>query len=86
VTGNNALEELVKKLLRMKLLLNFYVFIYEARAKLYGAEQDHDYALHKTAASSRRPPESYAGAVGGIASAPFVRRAIAPGSPAPRIF
>jgi hypothetical protein len=32
-----------KKLLLMKLFRRFYVFTYEARAKLYVAEEDHDY-------------------------------------------
>ena len=31
-----------KKLLLMKLSANFCVFIYEARARLYVAEEDHD--------------------------------------------
>ena len=41
-----------KKLLLMKLFRRFYVFTYEARAKLYAAEKHHDHTVHKTAASS----------------------------------
>ena len=49
----------VKKLLWMKLFARFYVFIYEARAKLYVAkkDKDHDHTFHKATASSRRPPK-----------------------------
>jgi hypothetical protein len=70
----------------MKLLPDFYVFTYEARARLYVAEKDDDHQFHKTAASSRRPPESHIGAVGGIASAPYVWRTIASGSTTAGIF
>src|ERR1700738_2226745 len=54
-----------KKLLLMKLLPSFYVFTCYGKAKLSVAEKDNDYECPETTASSRRPPESYAGADGG---------------------
>jgi hypothetical protein len=39
--GDTFLKLPAKKLLPMKLFPNFYVFIYEARAKLYAAEKHH---------------------------------------------
>src|ERR1700687_6207412 len=74
-----------KKSVVMKLFPNFYVFIYEARAKLYVAEKHHDHS-HKTPASSRRPPEPYTGTARGTPSAPRFGRAIASGSSAPGLF
>jgi hypothetical protein len=75
-----------KKLRLMKLLPNFYVFTYEGKAKLDAAEKDNDDDCPKTTASSRRPPESYAGADGGTSSAPPFGRALASGSAATRLF
>ena len=76
----------VKKLLRMKLFARFYVFIYEARAKLYVAKKDHDHKFHKATASSRRPSEPYIGATRGTPPAARFRRAVASGSSAPGLF
>jgi hypothetical protein len=76
-----------KKLFLMKLSPNFYVFTYEARAKIHVAEEHHEQnQLHKTAASSRRPPESYTGAARRTANASFVRRDVAAGSSATGLF
>src|SRR6266446_1272264 len=75
-----------QKLLRMKLFTRFYVFTYEARAKLYVAKKDHDHKFHKATSDARRPSESYTGADRGTPPAPRFRRAVASGSSAPGLF
>ena len=79
-------ETVLKKLLRMKLFARFYVFTYEARAKLYVVKKDHDHKFHKATSSARRPSESYTGANRGTPPAPRFRRSVAAGSSAPGLF
>jgi len=84
--GLHACNPITKKVSAMKLSPNFYVFTYEAGAKLDVAEEHHDHQFNKTAASARRPPESYTGTTCGVAPASWFECAHEAGSAAPRVF